>query len=253
MKFRLLVLILLTFNISYSQSKEIEDIDVANVNNIITLFKQKNIDKIVSITNFPLRREYPIPNIENEKELKKRFNEVFDKILIDKIANSKMNQWSEVGWRGTMFERGILWIDSYSGRITAVNYQSEFEKKLIKDLIAKEKEDLHISLKDFESPTYKIKSKNYLIRIDELSNGKYRYASWKTGKKESSEPDIVLKNGMLEFSGSGGNHVITFTNGNYTYKIYRNILVEIGQPDITLEVERNGKTILTEDGTLITK
>jgi len=249
MKFRLLVLILFTSNIAYSQSETFE----SNINNIITLFKQKDIDKIASIVNFPLRREYPIPNIENEKELKLRFDEVFDKTFIDMIANSEINQWSEVGWRGTMFENGILWIESYSGRIIAVNYQSEFEKKRKADLIAKEKKDLHISLKNFESPTYRIKTKNYLIRIDRLSNNKYRYASWKTGEKESSKPDIILSNGEIEFLGSGGNHIIVFKNKNYTYKIYRDVLKELNDPDpdIVLEVEKDGGTILTENGTLI--
>jgi len=249
MKFRLFILILLTSNMVYSQSENFE----SNVNNIITLFKQKDIDKIASIVNFPLRREYPIPNIENEKELKLRFDEVFDKTFIDMIANSEINQWSEVGWRGTMFENGILWIESYSGRIIAVNYQSEFEKKQKEDLIAKEKKDLHISLKNFESPTYRIKTKNYLIRIDRLSNNKYRYASWKTGKKESSKPDIILSNGEIEFLGSGGNHIIVFKNKNYTYKIYRDVLKELNDPDpdIVLEVEKDGETILTEKGELV--
>ncbi|MBO6185909.1 MAG: hypothetical protein J6O88_14710 [Chryseobacterium sp.] len=55
----------------------------------------------------------------------------------------------------------------------------------------------------------------------------------------------------MEFQGSGGNHVITFINGNYTYKVYRNILGEKDTPDITLEVEENGNTILHQDGTLL--
>lgn len=117
-------------------------------------------------------------------------------------------------------------------------------------MIDREKENLHNSLKTFESPTYKIKTKNYLIRIDELTNNKYRYASWKISDKETSKPDIILNDGELEFEGSGGNHVITFVQGKYTYKVYRNIIGEESTPDITLEIEKNGKTILSEDGTL---
>jgi hypothetical protein len=150
-----------------------------------------------------------------------------------------------------MLDNGVVWIESYDGKITAVNYQSNFEKKLKKDLIEKERESVHTSLKAFESPIYKIKTKKYLIRIDKLSDSKYRYASWKIGEQESSKPDLILKNGQLEFEGSGGNSVITFSNGNYKYKVYRNIIGEDNSPDITLEVEKNGQTILTEDGTLI--
>ena len=118
-------------------------------------------------------------------------------------------------------------------------------------MINKEKENLHVSLKVFESPTYKIKTKNYLIRIDELTNYKYRYASWKISEKESSKPDIILNNGELKFDGSGGNHVITFVNGNYTYKVYRYCIGEENSPDITLDIEKNGQIILSEDGNLI--
>lgn len=251
MKFRLLFLLVLVSKIGYSQSEKLDDNKTDNIKNVIALFKEKNIHKISNIISFPLRREYPIPSINDKNEFKQRFNQVFDQTLVDKIVNSKIKQWSEVGWRGIMLDNGIVWIESYEGKITAVNYQSTFEKKLQKDLIAKEKENLHVSLKTFNSPTYKIKTKNYFIRVDELSNSKYRYASWKINKIESSKPDIILNNGVLEFEGSGGNHVITFSNGNYTYKVYRNIIGEKNAPDITFEVEKDGKIILTEDGTIM--
>ena len=251
MKFRLFVLLLLVSKLSYAQSDKLDDQEVANINNIIALFKQENIDGISDIIAFPLRREYPIPNIKNKKEFKQRFGEVFDKTLLARIADSKTDQWSEVGWRGIMLDRGVVWIDSYTGKIKAVNYESDFEKKLRKKLIAKDKENLHISLKTFESPVYKIKTKNYLIRIDNLSDTGYRYASWKKESKESSKPDIILNNGALEFQGSGGNHVVTFINKNYTYKVYRNIMGEENMPDITLEIEKDGQVILKENGKLI--
>ena len=220
------------------------------IKNAIELFKSNNVDKISNIISFPLDRQYPIPSIRNKKEFIKRFSEVFDKILIDKIASSKIEQWSEVGWRGIMLDDGVIWMSSSDGIITAVNYQSAFEKKLRSDLTAKEKENLHISLKTFENPTYKIKTKTSLIRIDELKDNKYRYASWKIGEDESSKPDIIIDNGELEFEGSGGNNVITFIKNNFTYKIYRNLMGEENSPDITLEVEKYDEIILTEDGKL---
>jgi hypothetical protein len=253
MKFKLLVLVLFISKIGYSQSKQLDDYKISNINNVIRFFKQKNIDKISSIIAFPLHREYPIPSIKNEKEFKQRFNEIFDKTLIDKIASSTNKQWLEVGWRGIMLDHGDVWINSDGEKIIAVNYQTDFEKKLKKDLIDNEKENLYISLKNFERPIYKIKTKKYLIRIDELSNDKYRYASWKIGKKESSNPDIILNNGILEFQGSGGYHIITFLNGHYTYKVYIDIIGIHNTPNITLEVGKDGKTMLTENGTLVTE
>lgn len=251
MKFRLLFLILLISKIGLAQNEKLDEYKVANINHVKDLFKQRNIDSIASIIEFPLHRQYPIPSIKNEKEFKERFSEVFDEILVDKIINSKIKQWEEVGYRGIMLDNGIMWIESSEANIIAVTYQSNFEKKLRQDLIAKEKESVYSSLKTFESPIYKIKTKKYLIRIDKLSDSNYRYSSWKIGEKESSKPDLILKNGQWEFEGSGGNSVITFSNGIYTYKIYRNIIGEDNAPDITLEVEKGGQIILTEDGTLI--
>ncbi|HRE56987.1 MAG TPA: hypothetical protein PLW09_04135 [Candidatus Kapabacteria bacterium] len=234
-------------------NEDLKDYEIDSIKAVIALFKEKDIDRISNKISYPLYRQYPIPRIKDKEELKKRFSEVFDQILIDKIANSKISQWSEVGWRGIMLNNGDLWMANSDGVITTVNYQSDFEKVLRTNLIAKDKENLHVSLKTFQSPIYKIKTNKYLIRIDELTDYKYRYASWKIDEKETSEPDIVLNNGQWEHQGSGGNHVITFVNGIYIYKVYRNIISEDNSPDITLEIEKNGEIILTADGTLIIK
>ncbi len=226
------------------------DEKIAGINSLIELFKLRNADKISRVINYPLQRQYPIPAIKSKEEFTQRFSEVFDNILVDRIANSKISQWSEMGWRGIMLDDGIVWMANSDGIITTVNYESEYEKKLRSDLIAGEKENVYTTLQTFKSPTYKIKTKNYLIRIDELTSNKYRYASWKINEKESSKPDIIINNGTLEFQGSGGNHLITFIEGKYTYNVYRNIIGEKNSPDFTLEIEDNGKIILSEDGTL---
>lgn len=234
-----------------TQTPGLEDSQADDIKSVIAIFKTGDPDKIAGKINFPLNRAYPIPPIRDKEEFERRFGEVFDQVLIDKIANSKMKQWSEMGWRGIMFENGILWMSNSDGVITAVNYQSDFEKKLRQDLIAKDKQNLHASLKTFENPVYKIMTKNYLIRIDELTDSRYRYASWKITEKESSKPDIILDNGESEADGNGGNHVITFSKDHYTYKIYRNIMGAEDSPEVTLEVEKDGKLILTEEGKLI--
>lgn len=232
-------------------NEELKDYEIDSIKTVITLFKLKDIDRISNKISYPLHRQYPIPPVKDKEEFKKRFGEIFDQILIDKIANSKISQWSEVGWRGIMLDNGDLWMANSDGVITTVNYQSDFEKKLRTNLIAKDKDNLHVSLKTFQSPVYKIKTNKYLIRIDELSQNNYRYASWKVDERETSKPEIVLNNGQWDHLGSGGNHVITFVNGIYTYKVYRNIIGEDNSPDITLEIEKNGQIILTADGKLI--
>ncbi|WP_313375146.1 hypothetical protein [Chishuiella sp.] len=149
-----------------------------------------------------------------------------------------------------MLDNGIIWIDT-DGKIIAINYQSDSEKNLLEDLIKNEKQELYISIRNFAKPVYKIQTKSYLIRIDELKNGSYRYVSWKRGSLESSKPDLILENGELDFEGSGGNSVIVFTNKNYTYKIFSNIIGTEETADVSLLVEKNNNEILSQDGILL--
>lgn len=229
----------------------LKDSEVASIQVLIDLFKEKDVKQIANHISYPLKREYPIPSIKNKEEFIQRFSEVFDNVLIEKVANSKIEQWSEVGWRGIMFDNGSVWMGNSDGIITTVTYQSATEKEMLTDLVKNQKENLHSSLNNFEKPTYKIRTKKYLVRIDELANEKYRYASWKVTDKESSKPELIINGGKIVFSGSGGNHVITFANGNYVYKVYRNVIGTKDSADITLEIEQDGKTILSENGTLI--
>ena len=134
-----------------------------------------------------------------------------------------------------------MWLNSY-GYIIGINYETKFEEKLREDLIKKEKEQLHSSLKVPFYPVYKMKTKNFLIRIDKVKDS-YRYSSWKIGKSESSKPDLVLLNGEIEYSGTIGYQYFTFKNRNYTY--------EIDIDATSLEVMKDNKTILLEKGELL--
>ncbi len=232
-----------------SQSEKLEDFKIDSIKKVISLFKSGDVDKISDKIKFPLNREYPIPSIANKEEFKHRFSEVFDTILIAKIVHSKMEQWEQIGWRGISFDNGLVWMANSDGVITSVNYQNDFEKKLKQKLIAKGKQRLYFSLKTFERPIYKIETKNYLIRIDKLSNSKYRYAAWKKNATESSKPNIVLCNGEIDYQGSGGNHDIIFSTKTMQYKIE---VTMIGMdPGVMLVIEKDGMKLLSESGKLI--
>lgn len=248
MKFRLSFLYLFLASFCFSQANDLSVQKVENIQHIISLFKTNNIDEIARQIQYPLHRTYPVPDIKNEKELQEKFDFVFSSAFIKKIANSTLEDWSEMGWRGIMLEDGKMWINSEDGKIIAVNEKSILEVELRKKLIAAQKQRIHPSLKNFETPVYLITTKNYLIRIDEISNGNYRYASWKIGKSESTTPDLIIKNGTLQFSGSGGNHTISFHNKNYSYIIYRNEIGTSESAPFDLTIEKDGKIILSESG-----
>ena len=221
-----------------------------NIEHLKRMFRQKAVDEISKHIIYPLKRESPIPSVKDAAELKNRFDEIFDEDLINIILGSNTDQWSEMGWRGIMLDNGILWIDT-DGKILAVNHQSEYEKILVQKLTSEERGGLYPGLQqNFKKAVYKFKTKNYSIRIDELNSGAYRYACWKKENPESTKPDLVLGNGKIEFDGSGGNHVITFRNNNYEYKVFRNKIASSGIADISLVVEKNGKEILSEAGKL---
>lgn len=236
---------------SDSEQNTLEPEEMDSIKKLIELFKKVDVEGISNKISYPLDRDYPIPSIRNKEEFIKRFHEVFDQKLIDNIAQSDISQWTEVGWRGIMLDNGVVWMSFEPGFISAINYQTKREKNIQVELIRKDKEQIHSTLRNFKSPVYKIQTEKFLIRIDELSENSYRYVSWKAGSDEAIQPDLVLKNGICEMQGSGGNHEFTFVNGIYTYKVRRNILGERDSPDVTIQVEKRGEIIFIAPGSLI--
>ncbi|MEL6973249.1 MAG: hypothetical protein AAFZ63_08610 [Bacteroidota bacterium] len=216
-----------------------------DIRSIVDLFREKNVAKIADRIDFPLYRQDPIPPVK-EEEFKQRFSEVFDEVLIERIATSSIDQWSKMAWRGCMLDDGAVWIDP-TGNITAVNYQSDFERELRKDLIAEHEGPLPPSLKRIVSPTYRIKTQDYVIRIDKRADRTYRYTSWKRSEKEPFKAELMLDGGEAH-QGSRGSQVITFTNDNYTYRIHCYAIGTPDTPNAILEIEKDGQILLTQDG-----
>ena len=241
----LLAVIVATATTTFGQNNGLTKIQIQSIQNLINSFKAKDKAKIADLISYPLRRAYPLKDVQDKNELIKRFDDILDKEFCNKVARSKTSDWSEVGWRGLMFNDGDLWIDD--GKIITFNYQSLKEKQLLVKAIQADKNQLPNSLQDFEKPTYLILTRNYKIRIDEKAEGMYRYAAWKI-KNPKDEPDIIIENGVLEFQGSGGNHTITFKNNGYTYVVSINIIGTANIADVTLEVLKEDKIVLTENG-----
>ncbi len=233
------------------ENPPLEAATVEGINYAIDLFKKEDVNKIADIIRYPLQRVYPIPPVKDREDFKKRFNDIFDQALIDKIANSKIEQWYEIGWRGLAFDNGLLWMANSDGIITNLNYQSDFEKKQRERLVEKQREGVHSSLKNFEDVAYRIQTKTRLIRIDALADYKYRYASWEKNQDESSKPDLIIDNGVLDFDGSGGNFEISFTQEGQSYSVYRNSMAAEDAPDFTIKIKKDKKVISEEGGQIL--
>lgn len=218
------------------------------IDHLQQLFKQNNTSAISQSIRYPLQREEPVPAVLNAKEMEKRFNQIFDAQLKQDISRSKPNQWNAMGWRGLMLDGGKVWFDGE--KITAINYSSKAEQQYKLELIGVQKQQLHPSLRSFKAPVLAFKTKSFKVRIDELSDGKYRYASWKIGQKQSDQPALVIKNGRVEFDGSGGNHAYLFKNGAYSYTVERMVLGTGKTPEIYLTVKRADTAILKQAGSI---
>lgn len=230
-----------------------------SVEQIIQAFKTQDTVKISHMIEYPLKRDIPLPAIQNAKEMQARFTQVFDKNLHTKISNSTPNDWSHVGWRGIMFDRGDVWITNVDddenqnvvAKIFSVNYSSTVEQQLIKTNILAQKKHLHASLRQFESPALLFKTADYLVRIDLLKTDQYRYAAWKGHTDQSKKPDLILNNGSLEVLGTIRDQQYQFKSGPYTYEALYSHFRGDTDNDVTLTVSKGEYTLLQQEGSVI--
>jgi len=216
------------------------------ISKFITYVKEKDSKSISKIISFPFRRYYPVPDIKNEKEFIDRYNEIFDDSLQKIIVESDIHKdWSEMGWRGIMLFRGIVWLDT-NGRLIHVNYESKYEHDKRIRLINEEKDLLYESINDFKEPIFVWETKKFRIRVDKLEDNTYRYASWEIRKGQNEKPDLILTNGEIVFNGSGGNHEYLFKSGAYVYNCHIIVLGTTASPPGYLIVTKNGTEILKE-------
>lgn len=216
------------------------------VQGLIDAAKANDPEAIAKRVAYPLKREYPIPAIQNTQEMVVRFNQVFDSQLLEQIAHSKADvDWQTMGWRGIMLGSGVVWLD-FDGKIIGINAQTPVETKLKAELIAKQQTALHASVSEFVSPELAWQTAKFTIRVDNMGNGQYRYAAWAKGKPLSDKPDLVLNKGKLVFDGSGGNHSFQFRSGPYQYHCYVTVLGGSDSPLGELVVFKNDQEILTQ-------
>ncbi|MGY4384052.1 hypothetical protein ACVWYN_001078 [Pedobacter sp. UYP24] len=214
------------------------------VTDFIEKVKQGQKETLATQVSFPLKRQYPLPSINDKQSFLSRYNEVFDEQLIKLIVNSNPSaDWSAVGWRGIMLKNGIVWLD-YNGQLSAVNYQSVNEKQKRSQLIKQDKASLHYSLSNFKEPILICETSKFKIRVDDMGGQQYRYASWKLNSKKGDKPELIILKGKLTFEGSGGNHKYEFKNSGYVYTLSVWVIGEEGRPAGLLTVYKGKKLIL---------
>ncbi len=110
-----------------------------------------------------------------------------------------------------------------------------------------------LTLSKFEAPECVLETSKFGVRIDDLGNNNYRYASWPLKKAMSEEPDLVITNGKWFQEGTGGNHRFVFKKGQYTYECYVAPLREKGTAPASLTIYQREKVILSQDAKIVSE
>lgn len=243
-----LAFLFLTF---LSVNAQIKDKEVrATVQTFIDCFKNGDTATLKTLVVYPIQMNYPNPDIKNEGDFVARYDELFDDSLINAIAKSKAKKhWSKVGERGIMLSHGGVWLTT-DGKLKAINHTTKTAKEKQAALIAADREQLHESLKEFQTPILYLETEKFQVRIDLMEDGNYRYASWSKGTSQSEKPDLIVKYGDINYDGSGGNHNYEFINGNYTYIVWVWVL-GVDETPGTLKVYKNAKEILDQKAILL--
>jgi len=214
------------------------------VQQLVDAAEARDHQALANQMKYPFKQEYPIPAIKTPAEMLTRFDEVFDDVILTSIATSRVGQdWQTMGWRGIMLGSGEVWMD-FDGKVIGINHQTAQATKLKAELIARQKSGLHPSVREYKSPELMWQTEKFTIRIDELDDGHYRYASWAKGKTLADKPDLVLKNGTVRVEGTGGNHTYLFTSGPYRYECVVTVLGERGVPPGELVVYKDDVEIV---------
>lgn len=214
----------------------------------IALVKQQDKQALADKVNYPFRRQYPLPAINNKQEFLARYNEVFDDSLVHIIAVSDpAKDWTSGGWRGISLNRGQVWLDD-NGKLMGVNYQTKIEAAKRAALIEADKNAIFPALRDYKQPVLAFQTNRFKVRVDDMGNNTFRYVSWPVNAKTIDQPDMVIPDGKFIREGSGGNHYFSFENGAYTYKVEVTIIAKEKLPP-TLTIMKGDETILTQKAT----
>lgn len=205
--------------------------------------KQAIADKVI----YPFRRQYPLAPVNNKQEFLARYDEIFDDSLVHVIAGSDPGRdWTSGGWRGISLKRGEVWLDD-NGKLIGINYQTKVAAAKRAALIEADRHQIFPSLRDYKQPVLAFQTDKYKVRIDDMGNNSFRYASWPVNVKTIDQPDMIIPDGKFIRDGSGGNHYFQFENGEYTYKVEITMIGKERLPP-TLMITKGEETILTQQG-----
>ena len=233
----------------YAQDSGLTTAESHAIRAFVNDIKNGRKELVAKAVSYPLDRKYPLEPIRSEDEFLFHYDEFIDTSVINLLIDA---EWDRYGWRGVSCDSNVLWgeIDE-NGEFTVYSFQlNSIGESRWEESVESQRNRLHPSLRDYETPEIMFKSGRYIIRIDRMPDESYRYASWKDGKSISSRPDIIITGGTLDVQGTIHNECYSFRNGDYEYQVIYGGFWESGA--FVLTVSKNSKVLLTQqDGEMI--
>ena len=210
-----------------------EKIAIANLKDDV---RNGRVDSVAEQVEYPqFRSAFPEYVISTKEEFKKNFNVIFDE---RQVADFLSSDWyyhygllrSNAGHTGHFNDDGVLILDNIP--------LSDTEWDFVGDLVQESRATLYPSIRDFQQPVLLMKAGKYLVRIDAMREGKFRYTCWDKGADQSAKPALVLYDGELFSTPYYTSY--TFENEGYEYCIQEGAI----ECDFTVSAP-DGKTLLS--------
>jgi len=198
---------------------------------------------------YPVRRQYPLHNIENERQMIEYFDTLFDKPFRKRLSQLDSTSWEDMGWKGSMILDGEIWD---TRPCVVVNYSSPLEQRYADSLRKKDMARVHPSLRGNWRPfdCYFLDGSAYsdfeyqYARIDVCIGpnagleANYRLALFKKGTRPTEAPDVVMT-GTSRFEGYMQTESLDFKNDEYEAVV--NPYTNQGSPSCFMMCERGEK------------
>tara|TARA_B100001093_G_scaffold201102_1_gene193160 strand:- start:131 stop:757 length:627 start_codon:yes stop_codon:yes gene_type:complete len=183
--------------------------------------------------------------IKDRSEMLEYWDLIFDEPFVEAVGNSTFENWSQVGWRGVMYENGDIWTGK-DGKII-LNYVSAKGKDLVRRLDVKYREAIHPSVSSYERNMIDAKTGEYRLRIDRLSDD-VRLSIWLFKDNINKKPFKVIYNGKEHPVGTGGWYGASFYDGAIKY-----VYSEGGKYDAVFSIYKDEKKVYFSEIESVTK
>jgi len=98
----------------------------------------------------------------------------------------------------------------------------------------------HPSISDYKAAASALLTDDYLVLVDEMPDGSFRYTAWKGGAKledMTKKPDLVINNGSFDPRGEA----YVFVNDKYEYRVSSSL-----DEEYRLVVKKDGKILMKQ-------